>query len=166
MKTLLLIRHAKSSWENAQQLDFDRPLNERGKHDAPMMARRLLQRKVPIDCFISSPAKRARKTCDFFMAAYGADHQSIRLKSELYLPEPDVFTSVIESLEDQIQHPAIFSHNPGITDFVNRLCAVRVDNMPTCSIFAVKMNLNSWKDVQKAVKDFWFMDYPKNPEYL
>ncbi len=166
MKTLLLIRHAKSSWENIHQPDFERSLNERGKQDAPMMANRLRQRGVEIDGFISSPAKRAQKTCKLFMEVYDMMPEAIQLKSELYLPEPDVFASVIASLDDRMQHPAIFSHNPGITLFVNTLCkGVSVDNMPTCAVFAVKLKLNHWKDFRTATKEFWFMDYPKNPEY-
>lgn len=71
MKTVILIRHAKSSWDSGVANDFDRPLNERGKHDAPMMAKRLADKKIKIDAFISSPAKRAKKTAEEFAEAYG-----------------------------------------------------------------------------------------------
>ena len=67
MKTLLLIRHAKSSWDNATLSDFERPLNERGKYDAPLMAKKLKDKKIEIDAFVSSPAKRAKKTAEIFM---------------------------------------------------------------------------------------------------
>jgi phosphohistidine phosphatase len=70
MKSILMIRHAKSSWDDPGQPDFDRPLNERGKQDAPSMAKRLLEKSVAIDAFISSPAKRARKTASLFAAEY------------------------------------------------------------------------------------------------
>ena len=71
MKTLLLIRHAKSSWDNLQLSDFERPLNDRGKNDAPLMAKRVKERKIKIERFISSPAKRAKKTAAIFMDEYG-----------------------------------------------------------------------------------------------
>ena len=70
MKSVLFIRHAKSSWDNASVSDFDRSLNERGKKDAPEMARYLISKKVPLDSFISSPAKRARKTAELFISTY------------------------------------------------------------------------------------------------
>jgi len=98
MKTLLLIRHAKSSWDDAQQNDFDRPLNARGLKDAPMMADRLLDRKVKIDAFISSPAKRARQTCGLFMQAFKKEESEMILQSQLYLAQPDVFFNSIQQL--------------------------------------------------------------------
>ncbi|HTN05253.1 SixA phosphatase family protein [Agriterribacter sp.] len=163
MRSVLFIRHAKSSWDNAAESDFDRPLNERGKKDAPEMARRLLEKKVPLDSFISSPAKRARKTTGFFTAAYGLAQSNILLKAELYLPSIDVFYDVIEETSNQFHHLAICSHNPAITGIVNQLTnEIRVDNMPTCGIFAIKINIQQWQDFRKAEKQFWFFDYPKN----
>lgn len=83
-KTLILVRHAKSDWGNPDLDDFDRPLNGRGKSDAPVMAHRLLDKKVKIDAFIASPAKRARKTAAIFAAAYKTDKDDIILRDELY----------------------------------------------------------------------------------
>lgn len=163
MRSVLFIRHAKSSWDNAAVSDFDRPLNDRGKMDAPQMARRLLDKKIPLDSFISSPAKRARKTTSFFVEAYGLAESNVLLKAELYLPSPDVFYDVIEETANQFHHIAICSHNPAITQFVNQLTnEIRVDNVPTCGIFAVKTNISRWEDFRKAQKQFWFFDYPKN----
>lgn len=161
MKTLLLVRHAKSSWEEPGQKDFDRPLNERGLRDAPMMAKRLLDKKVKIDLFISSTAKRARKTCGLFMKEFGADPAMMILSPELYLAQPDNFARVIKKIDPSVEHALIVSHNNGITDFANQLTNARVDDMPTCSIFAIKVNTKSWADFEKAEKEFWFFDYPK-----
>ena len=163
MKSVLFIRHAKSSWDNASVSDFDRSLNERGKKDAPEMARHLISRKVPLDSFISSPAKRARKTAEFFIKAYELPESALVLKAELYLPSTDVFYKVIENAEDQFHHLAICSHNPAITNFVNLLTSeIRVDNIPTCGIFAIQTDIKRWLDFRKASKRFWFFDYPKN----
>jgi phosphohistidine phosphatase len=161
LKNLLLIRHAKSSWDDPAQEDFERTLNERGKKDAPLMAKRLLERKIRIDAFISSPAKRAKKTAELFAEEYGSNKNKIILHSELYLAASPVFHEIISSLDEDIHHAAIFSHNPGITDFVNELTAVRVDNMPTCAVYAITVEIIHWKDFNKAKKNFLFFDYPK-----
>ncbi|MBI5370805.1 MAG: histidine phosphatase family protein [Sphingobacteriales bacterium] len=161
MKTLLLVRHAKSDADISGLPDFDRPLNERGKRDAPVMASRLLEKKIPIDAFVASPARRAAKTAKIFAEAYHQSKQEIRFMEELYLPAASVFYSVIERMDDSLQHIAVFSHNYGITDFANELTNARIDNIPTCGIFAVRIHCDSWKDFRKAGKEFWFFDAPK-----
>jgi phosphohistidine phosphatase len=162
MKTLLIIRHAKSSWSVASLNDFDRSLNERGKKDAPVMAQRLLDRKIMIDAFVSSPAKRAKKTAEIFCTAYHKNINDIIYVSALYQAIPDVFFQVIEQLDDGFNCVAIFSHNPGITDFVNQLMdTASVDDMPTCGVFAVQINIIKWKDFKKTKKDFLLFDFPK-----
>ncbi|RYY56490.1 MAG: histidine phosphatase family protein [Chitinophagaceae bacterium] len=164
MKQLLLVRHAKSSWADFSVADFDRPLNERGKRDAPVMAARLLEKKIPIDLFVSSPAKRARKTAEIFCKSYGRDKDLIHFIDELYLAEPPVFFEVISRLPDAHKSIALFSHNNGITDFANQLTSARIDELPTCGIFAIKADIRSWKDFRNAPKEFWFTDYPKATE--
>jgi phosphohistidine phosphatase len=161
MKSLFLIRHAKSSWDNPMQNDFDRPLNARGLKDAPMMAERLLDRKLKIDAFFSSPAVRAKQTCLLFMQAFKASETSIQLQSQLYLAEPEVFMQSIINFPASISSAAIFSHNNGITAFANTLTSTSIDDMPTCSVFALKADIENWKDFAKAKKEFWFFDYPK-----
>jgi phosphohistidine phosphatase len=161
MKTLLLIRHAKSSWDDASVSDFDRPLNERGKGDAPVMAHRLLDKKIKIDAFISSPAKRAKKTATIFAKEFKSDKDDIIFRSELYGAAEEVFYDVIQNTDDKFKNIAIFSHNPGLTDFANQLTDTRIDNIPTSGIFALKIDTKHWADFKKAKKEFWFSDYPK-----
>ncbi|HEX8332365.1 MAG TPA: histidine phosphatase family protein [Segetibacter sp.] len=161
MKNLLIIRHAKSSWDSFTQHDFDRPLNDRGNRDAPMMAKRLLKREVDIDAFVSSPANRALTTATYFAEAYDRKQKHIIQVESLYHAEVNVFYKVIDEFDDDFKTVAIFSHNPGITEFVNSLTNTRIDNMPTCGIFAVKAGIKNWKDFAAAQKDFWFFDYPK-----
>ncbi len=162
MKTLFIIRHAKSSWEIATLNDFDRALNERGKKDAPIMAQRLLDKKITIDSFVSSPAKRAKKTAEFFCTSYKKNKEDIIFISALYHAELKTFFEVVEQLDDDINSVAIFSHNPGITEFANQLVGdARIDNIPTCGIFAVQINITKWKDFTKTKKDLLFFDYPK-----
>lgn len=162
MKHLLIIRHAKSSWSDPALPDFDRPLNERGKQDAPQMAQRLLAKSISIDAFISSPAKRARKTAALFAAEYQVDKDKILLIPELYHASPANFFEAIAQSPEQANTIAVFSHNPGITEFVNLLTEVRIDDMPTCAIFGVQVSAETWKQFRDAPKSFWFFDYPKS----
>ena len=162
MKTLLIVRHAKSSWDNAAIGDIDRPLNDRGRRDAPDMAQRVIRAGAAIDLFVSSPAKRARQTAEFFVKAYGKKEKSIRFIPELYNAAVQTFKEVIAGLEDEYHCAAIFSHNPGITVFVNMLTSVQLDNMPTCGVFAVTSPVERWADFLAAGPVFWFFDYPKS----
>ena len=161
MKTLLLVRHAKSDWDDPSINDFDRPLNNRGKNDAPEMAKRLRDKKIKVEAFISSPAKRAKKTAACFAEEYGFDESQIVYVPELYAAPLMVFYNVVRQIDDSLNHVAIFSHNPGITEFANSLTGFRVDNMPTCSIFGIKIAIKDWNDFSEAKKEFWFFDYPK-----
>lgn len=162
MKTLLLIRHAKSSWDEATMNDMDRPLNDRGKQNAPEMAHRILKKNIEIDAFITSPAKRAKKTAEFFAKEYGAGKKKIIVAQELYHATDEDFNKVITAADSQYDSIAVFSHNPGITDFANSLTTVRIDNMPTCSVFAVKADVKDWADFSNAEKEFYFFDFPKS----
>lgn len=163
MKTLLLVRHAKSSWADAGQDDFDRPLNERGKKDAPQMAARVKARMPVIDLFVSSTAKRAHKTARLFAAVFGVDQNDIRLFDALYHAAPATLYQTVAGLPDAAASAILFAHNPGITAFANMQCKVRIDDMPTCSVFAVSADVSSWKEFVTAEKQFLFFDYPKNP---
>lgn len=162
MKTLLLVRHAKSSWDNLGLPDFDRPLNERGKHDAPLMAKRVSDRKIDIDLFVSSPAKRAKKTAEIFMHELGKKDKKLRTKDGLYEGSVDDFYETIAGFKDDYDIIAIFAHNPGITDFINSLDCYPVYDMPTSAVFALKIKSKKWKDFKESEKEFLFFDYPKN----
>ena len=161
MKTLLLIRHTKGSWDDPGLTDYERPLNERGKKDAPAMAEKLYERGIKIDAFVTSPARRARKTAEVFAKRYKKEKDDLVLKTELYMAGDEAFTNVIEKLNDDIDCVAVFSHNPGITDFANSLSDARTDNIPTCGIFAVSIETKKWSKFKEAKKKFLFFDYPK-----
>ena len=162
LKTLLLIRHAKSSWDDPGLTDYERPLNERGKKDAPAMAEKLYERGIKIDAFVTSPARRARKTAEQFAKRYKKEKEDLLLKTELYMATDEAFNSVVEKLDDDFDCVAVFSHNPGITDFANSLTDdIRIDNIPTCGIFAVSIEAKKWNKFKEAKKKFLFFDYPK-----
>ncbi|MEP7238674.1 MAG: histidine phosphatase family protein [Ferruginibacter sp.] len=162
MKTLFIIRHAKSD-QSFLGNDFERPLNERGKSDATMMANRLLDKKIKIDALVSSPAVRAKKTAAAFAEILNIPQDGIILISSLYQAPSQVFYEEIGVLPKNLNSLALFSHNPGITYFVNSLkTKTRIDNMPTCGIFAVSANIELWAEFSKAQKEFLFFDYPKS----
>jgi len=163
MKTLIVVRHAKSSWSEPGKDDRDRPLNSRGKKDAPEMAKRLRKRDVKIDLFVSSTALRARTTAQYFAEEYDMSKKDIVLEEQLYLAPAAAYYKVLSALPDEYDTVAIFGHNPGITDFVNTLSQVHVDDMPTCAVYAVAADTEQWDAFKEADIDFLFFDYPKNP---
>jgi phosphohistidine phosphatase len=161
-KTLILVRHAKSSWDDVSLPDFERPLNHRGKKDAPKMAGLLKDRIDKIDAFISSPAKRAKKTAEFFIEEFNRDEKEIIFEPALYHASIDDFYKTILTADNNFKSIALFSHNPGISAFASEIVDnARLDDMPTCSIFAVKININNWSEFKDATKEFLFFDYPK-----
>jgi phosphohistidine phosphatase len=164
MKTLIIVRHAKSSWANIGQEDSERPLNDRGKKDAPEMAKRLKGKIKKVDLFVSSPAKRAKRTARYFAEEFKLEKEDIVIKEKLYEAAVAAFYQVIESLSDKEDAVALFAHNPGITDFVNTLTKVQVDNMPTCGVFAVTADTGKWAKFKESEKSFLFFDYPKNAD--
>lgn len=163
MKTLVLIRHAKSDWSHEGLSDIERPLNERGRKDAPEMAKRIRKKGLTIDLFLSSPAKRAFRTARFFAEEFDVKRDDIQVEMQLYGATPRQFEEVIATLKDKDDIVAVFSHNPGITEYANSFCEVRTDNIPTCGMFAVQADVNNWAAFIKAEKKFLFYDYPKNP---
>ncbi|HSU28233.1 MAG TPA: histidine phosphatase family protein [Chitinophagaceae bacterium] len=161
MKQVLLVRHAKSSWDEPGVPDIDRPLNERGKRDAPVMAHRMLDKKIAIDAFVTSPARRAQKTAGIFAKTFKADKDKLIVKAELYGAGDAGFFDVIHHLDEKLDSVAIFSHNPGLTDFANTLTETRIDNIPTSGVFAVRSDCKKWEDFQGSKIEFLFFDYPK-----
>lgn len=164
MKTLLLVRHAKTAADSETGKDVDRLLTERGNKDAVTMAQRLLDQKTQIDVLVSSTAKRAMETAHHFYKAYKSSDTVLIEKSELYNAVPTAYYIVIESLSNDWKRAAFFAHNPGITDMANDLGVAHVDDMPTCAVFAITADTTDWKDFRKAEKRFLFFDSPKTPE--
>lgn len=162
MKKLILVRHAKSSWLDARHQDFDRPLNHRGHKDAPKMAKRMRKKDVEPDVFISSPAVRALTTAKYFAEAFDVKPEHIIQVPALYYATLEVFFDTVSTINDIYKTAIIFSHNPAITEFANNLTSTKIDDMPTCAMYAVKADIKSWKEFKNAEKEFWFFDYPKS----
>jgi phosphohistidine phosphatase len=162
MKTLLLIRHAKSSWDSPGANDFDRPLNERGQRNAPDMAQRLARKEIKLDLMLSSPAVRAKQTAILFAQGLGYDSNKIQYVDGLYLAGLRELLMAIGTAAPEADTIAIVGHNPGITEFANTLTSVRIDNMPTASVFAVQSDCSQWREFVHGKKEFLFFDYPKS----
>lgn len=162
-KELFLIRHAKSSWANPMQSDFDRPLNERGEQDAPMMGKRLKEKNIYPDLIIASAAKRTRQTAKRIAKAVGYDKEKIDLQERIYQCESEMYHKVISGIDNNITTAFVIGHNPGITGFVNSLSDLFViDNMPTCGIVGARFD-GEWSDFSLAKKEIFLFDYPKKP---
>lgn len=161
MKTLILIRHAKSSWANPEQSDFDRPLNERGRRDAPDMAKRLFEKKFSIDRIIYSSAVRTTETMKIFKEVLKIESKNCLSCDELYHAPLFQLKETIRDIDNKNNTIILIGHNPGITELANSLTNVQTDNMPTCSIFAVQSNCKSWVEFNSSKKEFLFFDYPK-----
>jgi phosphohistidine phosphatase len=160
MKTLILVRHAKSSHSFGLSSDFDRPLNERGFREAAEMGKKLFKKKIPIDKFVSSPAVRAKTTAELFVSEYNLKLKEILFIPTLYNASRENFIELVSGLNDAYRDVALFSHNPGITEFAGSLTKTPIDHMPTCSVFAVNAPVDSWKDFEEAEKSFLFFYKP------
>lgn len=163
MSTLYLIRHAKSGWDDPSLSDHERPLNDRGRRDAPMMAERLRRAGHPMDVILTSTARRAESTAMAFAAVYGIAEADLVRTRVLYHADADDFLRVIRGIDDRYRHAALFSHNPGITAFADGLGVATIDHMPTCSVFALTTEAASWTAFRDTPRRFLFFDYPKNP---
>lgn len=162
MKKLIVIRHAKSSWDNPQVGDFDRPLNERGERDATRMGKRLKEKRIVPDFMLSSPAKRAITTCEKIADVLGYPLEKIKTDRDLYHAEDEEILRIVKKISDKHDVVLIFGHNPGLTDFVNRITETIIDNVPTCGIVACSLQLDSWKEADWNKGQVEFFDFPKS----
>ena len=160
-RTLYLVRHAKSSWDNPALDDFDRPLNERGKRDAPKMAKRMKERELAPDLLYSSPAKRAHKTCLEFATVLGIPDAAILTDKDLYHADEETLLCKIRQLKKKNDEVMLFGHNPGLTGFANLLTAEWIDNIPTTGVIGIRFKVDSWKDIAPGTGKILFFDFPK-----
>lgn len=162
-RRLVMIRHAKSSWGNPLQSDYERPLNPRGEHDAPLMGAWLKKTGIIPDLIISSTAKRAKQTAKKIAKALDYNDSDIRWYDKLYHCIPSVYEEVIYEVDDNIKTVFIVSHNPGITSFANQLSeSFKTDNIPTCGIVGAEFDVTHWSEFNLVNKKVFLYQYPKN----
>jgi len=145
MKTLFLLRHAKSSWKEADIADFDRPLNERGRRAAPFMGRLLKERGFAPDLIISSPAKRARKTAKLVKAG-GEYEAEIVFDDRIYEASASTLLYVAGEIDDSIDSVMLVGHNPGMEGAV-RVLTGRPEPMPTAAVAVIDLDIDTWKQI-------------------
>ena len=163
MRRLTLLRHAKTEPAHSGQEDWDRVLEARGQKDAPEMGRRLRERKLKPDKVISSPAVRAITTASIVARELGLTASSVLQDERVYLAAPKALMQVVHELGGDTQHLMIVGHNPGLTEFADRLSADRdVDNMPTCAVYTLLFDIDDWSELDWGSGVDAEFDYPKN----
>ena len=162
MLRLTLVRHAKTEPGRPGQEDWDRALEPRGQRDAPEMARRLKQLTPKVERILSSPAVRAITTATIMVRELGVSAQKVQQDERLYLASPKDMLAVIQELGGRSRHLMVVGHNPGITEFADRISAERsVDNLPTCAVYTLQFEIKDWSELAWDSGVEADLDYPK-----
>ena len=161
MKTIYLIRHAKSSWKNIEISDFERPLNKRGKEDRKIMGQRLVSRNCNPQIFLSSSAKRTRETSIEISKAIGFKSSKIRFLDILYHAVHPVMLSEINKQNNKSDTLILVGHNPGISNLGYYLTGIPT-SFPTCGIAKITFETNNWEEISSETGFLEFFDYPKS----
>lgn len=161
MKTVYLVRHAKSDWENPNLSDIERPLNERGYSNANSMSLWFNEKQDSPDLIISSPAIRAITTSLIFARNLNYDSNLINIKKELYESTVKDYLSVITKTDEQYKSVMLFGHNPTISSFAESLCKAIPMEMSTCAIAGIHFDCKKWNDLRTTKGDLFLFEYPK-----
>ncbi|MFO8021955.1 MAG: histidine phosphatase family protein [Perlabentimonas sp.] len=161
-KTLFILRHAKSSWDDASKSDFDRPLNNRGVKDANIMAKELADKLSKLDLILASSANRAASTAQIFAHTLNFPEGKLRFDDSIYTAHEGDIENIVKELPDDHTQVLIVGHNPTLTYFANRYYPEHIGNMPTAGIVMLEFNANSWSKVSKENLASYFFDFPKN----
>jgi phosphohistidine phosphatase len=161
MLTLFLVRHAKSSWANPGQADFDRPLNDRGERNAPFIGKKLVEKGENPALLVSSTANRAFSTAKYIAKELGYEKDKILKRDELYHATVKSWLNEVTQLNDKYKTVMFFGHNNGITEFANYLCNAGIENIPTCGVVKIKFDLDQWQMVSKGNGELVYFDFPK-----
>lgn len=161
MKTLYLIRHAKSDWSDETLSDYDRPLNKRGMKDAPLMGSYLADKGIRPDLILSSPALRAKTTATAIAKALSYPSESIRYDETLYACDVETILSIIREVSDDIDTLFVFGHNPEFTECANLITGSDIDNIPTCGVVEMRLIKDDWKSIGENSAKMIGFDFPK-----
>ena len=166
MRILTIIRHAKSSWEQEGLHDFERPLNGRGRRDAPVMAQRLRQSAEIPAVLVSSPALRAITTARIFANGLDIPVDEILLQAKIYGASLSTLMQIIRGFDDQHTHVALFGHNPGLSELSHKLTRVEFDELPTCGIVQILLPAAHWRDINTNSGQLLYSSWPKDERAL
>lgn len=162
MKTLYILRHAKSSWEFEELSDHDRPLNKRGRSDAQLMGQELAGRGIQPNLIISSPAVRALTTATLIGKEIGYDADDIVVDERIFGAGKEDLLEVVQGAPADVEDLMLVGHNEAITDFANMLTPEHVASLPTTGIVALEFDCKSWYEISKDNANMLFYDFPKN----
>jgi len=161
MKTLTLVRHAKSSWKHAGISDRERPLNARGKRDAPVMGACIQRHGIRPSLIVSSPAKRAWQTARIIAQEIVYPLEFLQREESLYLASLDQLLDVVASQDNGFNHLMVVGHNPGLTDFANFLSPGLTNNLQTAAVVSVEIDRDDWMLYERPKTRLLVYDYPK-----
>jgi phosphohistidine phosphatase len=161
MKTLTIVRHAKSSWEDTNLRDRERPLNKRGKRDAPEMGRRIQEAGIRPSLILASPAVRAWKTAKAVADAINYPREFLQKEEALYLASVDRILDVIVAQDNNFNNLLIVGHNPGFTEFANFLVPGLTHNLPTAGVVSVEIEQDDWSLYESPAAKLMLHDWPK-----
>jgi len=161
MKTIILVRHAKSSWKDTDLKDRERPLKKRGERDAALMANVLRDRGFTPALIITSHAKRAEATAKIIASEYGHNEKLIDTRRKLYMRSGNKMINVINDIDDRHDVVFLVSHNPGLTDLANLLTNDSIDNIPTSGVVAISFDVQSWSEVASGKGKKLLFEVPK-----
>lgn len=159
MKKVYLIRHAKSSWKDLALEDFERPLNKRGKSDAPLMGDKLHDKKVLPDTILSSPAVRAKTTAEIIAKKIGFE-KKIVFKKDIYEANATTLHKILTTIADTESIVFLFGHNPSLNELAENYIHFN-ENIPTCAVVEIEFDCNSWADISAENAKLASFDYPK-----
>ncbi len=162
MKYLYLLRHAKSSWDYPELSDFERPLNKRGKHDAPLMASVMMKNEIIPDVILSSPATRAAMTAKTVVNILRIKEEQLIFVNEIYEATPSTLLNIIGRMDNHCHKLMLVGHNPSLTSLANILSDHTVDNIPTAGLLGMSINTIQWDQVDEKCGKFLFLETPKN----
>jgi phosphohistidine phosphatase len=161
MKTVVIVRHGKSSWDDTSLSDHQRPLAKRGLRDGPVMGARLADWGPPIDRVISSSAVRALATAELVTQAMNLPWDEIQVEDDLYHATEYEMLELIQEQDDYLDGVMLFGHNPGMTYLVNDLSDLDLDNLPTCGVVILQFEVDSWSEIGQVLASKAEFDYPK-----
>ena len=161
MKTLYVMRHAKSAWGEPGQDDFDRPLLEKGKKRTKTVIDFLLKKEVKLDMILSSPAVRALETAKIMAHGLNLPDDHLRLEKSIYAAEADRLTDLFYDLPSFVNKLMIIGHNPGVTNFINEYIRKKIDPIPTSGIACITFDTDEWTEIAASNAKMKFVIFPK-----
>lgn len=159
MKYIILMRHAKSDWNDLSLTDHQRSLNKRGNTDAPLMAQRIKSYGILPELMLVSDATRTRETWQHIAEPLG--NAQTQFDADLYLASTSTIIQKLKKLDNMIDNVLLLAHNPGITDVFYDLAGIRIDNVPTAGVGCIKLHTDQFSEIETCEKELIYFTYPK-----